>query len=661
MFLRRFRSKQRKTKDQDLSVLFDESFYLEKNPDVVRGYLAPLEHYFRFGAKEERDPNPLFCTKYYLEQCSDLRNTGENPLLHFINVGAAARKSPSPVFDLAWFVANHQPPFDTNINPLVHYLLDGGRCGCNPNHHFKTSFYLEQYPEVRHLNVNPLVHYLSTGADRGYNPSPEFDTTFYKNHSPDVESKRINPLWHYFCHGRMEGRMPSNKVLQGIADTLENCYAQLQEVESDLPSPRELHSLPVRSPRRNVRATQAYLDLADLFETSISRLIVVGQLSSYLNPSLDAVPDLCERFGAETLLLLAEDASVLETQAELLPKELQVINLALLGEEPSLMDLVFVLLRLIVQSAPKEVYNLGSVACATLFRHYALQLSRYTRMADGFENAAIEMKEISCSKSASAEQLQQVFPQKFTPEADISVITYVQSQDERNVATLQSIAMAVEQAQNTAGLCVEWLLILDPAHEETRQSVEAHIPAFARIIETQTHNSALARNAGVLASKGEFTTFVDTDQLISINWLSAAHQFFLSSRQRRLILHPMAEIRFGADVCIRAYYSSDDADFCKTGLMSQSFWISSFAKRDLFLEFPFDAIDLEHGFAFEDVQFNCDTLAANVPHRLVPGTFYCCRKNTRSLSNDFTKLVPGNIPGPNKLLATKFQRSQLSV
>jgi len=40
--------------------LFDCSFYLRTNPDVVREGYNPLIHFLLIGAKESRDPHPLF-------------------------------------------------------------------------------------------------------------------------------------------------------------------------------------------------------------------------------------------------------------------------------------------------------------------------------------------------------------------------------------------------------------------------------------------------------------------------------------------------------------------------------------------------------------------------------------------------------------------------
>lgn len=662
----------------EVSVLFGERFYLSKYPDVADGELAPLDHYLQFGGREERDPHPLFCTKYYLDQCPELRLSGENPLLHFISEGASSGKSPCPLFDVVWYVAHHKQRLEPDSNPLVHYLQEGVVCGCDPNPLFHTSFYLEQHPEVGNANMNPLVHYLLTGADCGFDPSPAFDTAFYKRHSPDVVWEGVNPLWHYFHFGQHEGRLPRNALLDAIAVSLANHYERLREIEPLLPPLKELATFPQRRPPRVRPAGRAYLKLADFLDRPFSRLIVVGQVASHPSQSLNVVPDLCSQYGASNLLVIAEDANALHAQAASMPEELRIITFEELAERLTLMDQILVLLRLILQTAPEEVYNLGSIACAILFRHYALQLKKYTRLANGsapgvpqatkaHRSQATTTRQRAClSPGARAprdpERSQAGSARRSGPKAieggrvDISVITPCHAEGDLIIPTIHSIAMAIEHARKTVGLTVEWLLILDNADEPTRIVIEAHAPSYARIIETEAGDPGLARNAGVLSSNGAFIALVDADDLISTNWLSAAHRFSVSNPDRWLVLHPMGEIRFGADILIRTAYDSDDDDFCRAGLVSDSFWVAGFARREIFLEYPYVACDFDHGFGFEDIQFNCDTIAANIAHKLVPDTFYCYRVTPRARSSDWTLLSRDWIPGPNELFAVAFQR-----
>jgi glycosyltransferase involved in cell wall biosynthesis len=78
------------------SGFFDEQWYLQNNPDVVASGIKPVEHYFRFGASEGRDPGPNFQTNWYRTSNPDVERVGMNPLLHYIRFGRAEGRIPNP-------------------------------------------------------------------------------------------------------------------------------------------------------------------------------------------------------------------------------------------------------------------------------------------------------------------------------------------------------------------------------------------------------------------------------------------------------------------------------------------------------------------------------------------------------------------------------------
>ncbi|HUE99537.1 MAG TPA: polysaccharide pyruvyl transferase CsaB [Anaerolineales bacterium] len=69
------------------SDLFDEAWYLAKNPDVAQSNVDPLRHYVRWGGLEGRDPGPQFSSGWYLSRYEDVRKAGMNPLLHYLKFG----------------------------------------------------------------------------------------------------------------------------------------------------------------------------------------------------------------------------------------------------------------------------------------------------------------------------------------------------------------------------------------------------------------------------------------------------------------------------------------------------------------------------------------------------------------------------------------------
>ncbi|MBQ6219321.1 MAG: glycosyltransferase [Methanosphaera sp.] len=69
------------------SILFNERYYLEHNPEVVEKDLDPIIHYMLFGAKKGRDPGLYFSSSKYLERYDDVQKRGYNPLYHFLKTG----------------------------------------------------------------------------------------------------------------------------------------------------------------------------------------------------------------------------------------------------------------------------------------------------------------------------------------------------------------------------------------------------------------------------------------------------------------------------------------------------------------------------------------------------------------------------------------------
>lgn len=66
---------------------FDEGYYIFNHPPLRMVLASPLEHYLRYGWKENRNPSHFFNTKLYLQEYEDVRKAGVNPLVHFIESG----------------------------------------------------------------------------------------------------------------------------------------------------------------------------------------------------------------------------------------------------------------------------------------------------------------------------------------------------------------------------------------------------------------------------------------------------------------------------------------------------------------------------------------------------------------------------------------------
>ena len=69
------------------SGFFDSDWYIKEYPDVSKSNLSPIEHYIRYGHRLNRQPSSSFDAIRYLEYYPDVAEKGINPLIHYIQYG----------------------------------------------------------------------------------------------------------------------------------------------------------------------------------------------------------------------------------------------------------------------------------------------------------------------------------------------------------------------------------------------------------------------------------------------------------------------------------------------------------------------------------------------------------------------------------------------
>ena len=122
----------------DAAGLFDESFYLDNNPDVAKavqtgGFSSGFDHFMEFGRFEARDPSEFFNTNFYLGKYSDVLAAVQQGKVtafdHFIANGQLEKRDP-----VSWFNTNlylqKNPDVDAAVkkDPLTgiqHFIKNG--------------------------------------------------------------------------------------------------------------------------------------------------------------------------------------------------------------------------------------------------------------------------------------------------------------------------------------------------------------------------------------------------------------------------------------------------------------------------------------------------------------------------------------------------------
>ncbi len=169
----------------DATSLFDESYYLSQNPDVMAAVTAGvftrgLDHFMEAGQFENRQPSAWFEPNFYLALYPDVSTAvsrGETTALqHFINAGQ----------------------FE-NRDPITEFFSD---------------IYLDRNPDIATAVSSDYLtayeHFVKSGQQEGRSPGPNFDAGFYLAHHPDVaafvRTEKISAVEHYLLFGASEGR-----------------------------------------------------------------------------------------------------------------------------------------------------------------------------------------------------------------------------------------------------------------------------------------------------------------------------------------------------------------------------------------------------------------------------------------------------------------------
>ena len=219
---------------------------------------------------------------------------------------------------------------------------------------------------------------------------------------------------------------------------------------------------------------------------------------------------------------------------------------------------------------------------------------------------------------------------------------------------LASFSEMVETAR-ASGLSVETCAILDRPDDKTAALVRLQADWFTQVNQVDFGDLGLSRNSVVASASGRFLAFFDGDDLWSAAWLLEAFRS-ASIQPRECVLHPDALYYFseedfpvdGPVAAARSFFmfhtGTDSPDFDPRALLANNLWTANvFTTREIHARFPYLKVERETGFGIEDWSWNLATVAAGIPHLVVPGTLHLIRqKHTGSLrhQNDAEGLLP---------------------
>lgn len=215
---------------------------------------------------------------------------------------------------------------------------------------------------------------------------------------------------------------------------------------------------------------------------------------------------------------------------------------------------------------------------------------------------------------------------------DISVVITAHHEGRLAHHSIESLFRAAHHASE-CGIRIEVVVVQDRADDPTKRYFSRYEDRDdLSILSADLGDLGLARNHGISKAAGEYVSIMDADNLFCLNWLSDGYQY-LKQHNADLIVHPEYQFIFEAENFLFRQPSSTDEQFNPLYMIDFNYWDAvCIARRDIFLQTPYERTASTPGFGYEDWTWNCDTLAKGIEHHVVPNTVhYLRRKKTGSL------------------------------
>jgi O-antigen biosynthesis protein len=221
------------------SALFDETYYLDRNPDIAElvrsgAYHSGFDHFCRHGYRGV-SPHWLFDDGLYGDLYEDmtLDNLDQHRCYgrydHYLKSGQREHRMGQFLFDGTFY---RTQAIEAGIDaaeidaegPYVHFLnrLGSSQEELSPSIYFDPFWYVEHHPGAkaeiaRGRYTSAIHHYLTSDAVEHLDPVPQFSESFYRRRHPDIAAAIENGFYRsayqqFVQYGAFELRQPCAEI-----------------------------------------------------------------------------------------------------------------------------------------------------------------------------------------------------------------------------------------------------------------------------------------------------------------------------------------------------------------------------------------------------------------------------------------------------------------
>jgi hypothetical protein len=213
-------------------------------------------------------------------------------------------------------------------------------------------------------------------------------------------------------------------------------------------------------------------------------------------------------------------------------------------------------------------------------------------------------------------------------EFDITAIITAHHEGTLVGLSLQSLIEAAEHAE-AQGLRVERLAFMDRPNATTAALLASRDDLKLAAEEVDFGDQGKTRNAAAARARGRYVAFLDGDDLWSFNWLLEAYR--LCETDPRIIAHPEFNCFFEGSNNIFMKMDMTDEKFDIDYQRIANYWDAlCLAPHEAHARIPYADRAIAAGYAFEDWQWNNETLEAGYVHRVVRDTVHFKRRRAGS-------------------------------